>query len=142
MQRLYQERILPETKNPYHFAKKEKADWIIKAYNPLCGDKYDLYVNQQVDQLKEVHFHGIGCALSKASTSLLLKKIEGKSRKEVEQLCQSFIEMVTDENRLPKLADQELELLAELRNFEGRTDCITLSWMSLLNYLTEESHGS
>ena len=90
IQELYRQQILPENKAPYHF-EKVVSDRTVKAYNPMCGDKYELYIDKESGKLNEVHFHGIGCAISKASSSILLKKVEGMSYQQAANYCQTFL---------------------------------------------------
>lgn len=134
LQILYKEKVLPENKQPYHFEKKESANNVIEAYNPFCGDKFTLYLD---DQFEDVHFHGIGCAISKASTSILLKKIEGKTKEEASVLCHRFVEAIDSDQELPEFDDEELEILASLKHFDGRMDCVKLSWKALKEFLSK-----
>ena len=71
IQDLYKGHILPENNSPYHFEANNNANTILEAYNPMCGDKYQLYLNLDNNILDPMHFHGFGCAISKASTSTL-----------------------------------------------------------------------
>ena len=128
LQAAYKRLILPENRDPYHFEAKEKAD-IVEAYNPLCGDKYHLYLSED-----EMHFDGIGCAVSKASTSLLIKEMEGKTPEERQTFCQDFIEAVENGNPSPKFSEA-LNVMISLKEFDGRVDCIQLSWKALANHL-------
>lgn len=136
IQILYKDKILPENKNPYHFEGAEKGNTSIQAYNPMCGDKYQLNLNIVSEKVDAVQFQGFGCAISKASTSILLKKIEGLTKDEVVTFCKEFVQMVTGEKD-GSLEDEELQVLIELKNFEGRVDCIKLSWESLVNHLEQ-----
>jgi nitrogen fixation NifU-like protein len=134
IQDLYKAHILPENNNPYHFEANKNAGTILEAYNSMCGDKYQLYLNLDSKILDTVHFHGFGCAISKASTSLMLRNIEGLSAEDSLDLCQRFLNSVSTES-IDQGIDQELQILAELKNFDGRMDCIKLSWEVLYNHL-------
>ena len=134
MEQLYRSKILPENKAPYHFGKPQNVSSTVKAYNPMCGDKFHLYPTMSDSTVKAAHFDGFGCAISKASTSILAKKVEGKSLDQIESLCELFLEAV-DKGDSDLLDDEELAALAELKNFEGRVDCIKLSWQALLEDL-------
>lgn len=123
----YKRLILPENKAPFHFEEREGIK-TVDAYNPMCGDKYKLYLDE------EIYFHGIGCAISKASTSLLLKEIEGMSKKEVIEFCKEFLDAV-EMGKLSENFSEGLNVLIELKEFEGRIDCIQLSWKALLEHL-------
>ena len=130
IQRRYKALILPENKSPYHFDKRAEIE-PVAAYNPMCGDKYDLYLKGVVD---EAYFHGIGCALSKASTSLMIKEIEGKSKEDIIALCRKFLQ-ATESGKSETEFPESLNLLIELKDFDGRLECIQLSWKALLSHL-------
>ena len=115
IQGLYKQHILPENKDPFHFEANKDADTILEAYNPMCGDKYQLYLNLDNKILEPVHFHGFGCAISKASTSVMLKNMEGLSIEDCLTLCQRFLDSVTSES-IDEGMDKELQILAELKN--------------------------
>lgn len=126
LERLYKELIIPESKKPYHFEKREgKA---ILAYNPICGDKYSIYPDPPV------HFHGHGCALSKASTSLLMQNLENKSSEAIKELILRFINAVRTGDAKEEF-DPGLSTLVALKQYDGREDCILLSWIAMLDYL-------
>jgi len=137
LKRLYREKVLPHNKAPYHFEKVEDAPVEILAYNPTCGDKFTLYLDTENEGIKSAHFHGFGCAISKASSSIMLQQIEGRSRDEVINLCKSFIEALGNQDSTP-FDEEALNILIELKNFEGRIDCVKLSWESLLKHLRNE----
>ncbi|MDH5475467.1 MAG: SUF system NifU family Fe-S cluster assembly protein [Cyclobacteriaceae bacterium] len=134
IQALYKAHILPENKHPYHFEAKEGTSVSFDAYNPMCGDKFHLYLNVVNDVFDTVHFDGIGCAISKASTSMLLKKIEGMSKIDAKAICEKFINNLTNDHQVDEFND-ELNTLIALKHFDGRIDCIKLAWEALLNYL-------
>lgn len=138
--KLYGEEVLTRNKNPYHFEKVEDPSKTIMAYNPLCGDKFTLFLNEQKHHIKSAYFHGFGCALSKASTSLLMEMIEGKDEREVAKMCKTFLEAV-DSGNAEHLENNVQKIFAEMKNFEGRTDCIKLSWQTLLNQITGKNEG-
>ncbi len=138
LKRLYHKTVISESKSPYHFDKEVQLGTEVLAYNPMCGDKYKLQLEQKESHIEEGYFHGFGCALSKASTSALLRSIEGKTKKEVIEFCKAFISAV--DNRPSIEFDQEvLQVLVELNDLGSRSDCIKLSWEALLAYL-EEKH--
>lgn len=128
--KLYSEEVLKRNREPYHFEVFETAKLSLQAYNPLCGDKYNLYIDEHEDFIESAHFHGFGCALSKASTSLLIEMMEGKNKADVVNLCQQFLEAV-NEGKPDILDNPEQQVFAEMKNFDGRLDCVTLSWKAL-----------
>ncbi len=125
----YKTEILPHSKSPYHFEQKEGP--YIDAYNPLCGDHFKLFIESVGEHIHEAHFHGFGCAISKASTSLLMKHVENKSKEEITTLIKDFLDLLLNQRNEP-LSSEDLNSLAELRNFNGRLDCVKLSWEALL----------
>ncbi|MDH5476489.1 MAG: iron-sulfur cluster assembly scaffold protein [Cyclobacteriaceae bacterium] len=134
VQALYKAHILPENNNPYHFEAKDNASTSLDAYNPMCGDKFQLHLNVKDDTFDTVHFHGFGCAISKASTSILLRKIEGISKVDAIALCEKFLKNLTEDNQVDEF-DKELNTLIALKHFDGRIDCIKLPWEALLAHL-------
>ena len=134
-QQLFKEKIIPESKNPYHFEALKDSTHNIEAYNPMCGDKYSLFINEDSNIIESAYFDGIGCSISKASISLLLKNIEGKSREEIIKICKHFLASTETENTLLDFPEDAIEVLIALKNFEGRMDCVKLGWESLIKYL-------
>jgi len=128
LQTAYKRLILPENKDPFHFEKRADTQ-VIEAYNPMCGDRYHLYVTDE-----EVYFNGIGCAMSKASTSLLTKEIGGKTLAEKTAFCRDFLKAVEEGSPSDKFSEA-LNVLISLKAFDGRVDCIQLSWKALLAHL-------
>lgn len=130
---LYQEVILEHNKNPRNFREIEDADRAANGNNPLCGDALRVYVKMDGDEVGDVAFKGSGCAISKASASMMTQTVKGKTRKEVEQLFNEFHKMVTgeldietDDNHLGKL-----KIFAGVLEFPARVKCASLSWHTL-----------
>ena len=130
---LYQQVILDHNKKPRNFHKLEHANYSAEGHNPLCGDQLTVYLNVDDDQVKEVAFEGSGCAISKASASMMTQAVKGKSKEQVESLFKDFHSMVTGE------LDQEIEennlghltIFAGVREFPVRVKCATLPWHTL-----------
>jgi len=130
---LYQEVILEHNKNPRNFREIVGASNTADGNNPLCGDALRVYVDVQGDTVKDVAFKGSGCAISKASASIMTQVIKGKSKAETETLFDEFHRMVlgeldeeTEENSLGKL-----KIFAGVREFPARVKCASLSWHTL-----------
>ena len=130
---LYQEVILDHNKNPRNFRAIEDADRTADGKNPLCGDALRVYVAMDGDEIADVAFKGSGCAISKASASMMTQAVKGKTREEAEELFQEFHRMVTgdldietDENRLGKL-----KIFSGVLEFPARVKCASLSWHTL-----------
>ena len=135
---LYREVILIHNREPFHSRKAGSAAIVIEAYNPLCGDQFKLYLDVEAGRVEEVYFHGYGCAISKASTSVLVKKIRGLTLEEIRGLAGRFFEVVKGGETTAAEADEELQAFAAARDFPARLQCATLSWDALLRYLDEK----
>ncbi|HEX8738357.1 MAG TPA: SUF system NifU family Fe-S cluster assembly protein [Pyrinomonadaceae bacterium] len=137
---LYQEVILEHNKNPRNFREIENADKTAEGHNPLCGDQLKLYLAMENDRVKDVAFKGSGCAISKASASMMTQVVKGKSREEAEILFDEFHRMVlgetveeSEENHLGRL-----KIFAGVREFPARVKCASLSWHTLHAALNNE----
>lgn len=130
---LYQEVILEHNKNPRNFREIPDADRTADGKNPLCGDALRVYVEMDGDTVKDVSFKGSGCAISKASASMMTQAVKGRSKHEAEVIFDEFHRMVlgefdedTEENHLGKL-----KIFAGVREFPARVKCASLSWHTL-----------
>lgn len=130
---LYQETILEHNKNPRNFRDIADADKFADGKNPLCGDALRVYVKMDGDKVSDVAFKGSGCAISKASASMMTQTVVGKTKDEAEQLFDEFHKMVTggldvesEENHLGKL-----KIFAGVLEFPARVKCASLSWHTL-----------
>jgi len=130
---LYQETILDHNKNPRNFREIEDADQYADGKNPLCGDALRVYVALDGDTVTDVAFKGSGCAISKASASMMTQAVKGKTKVEAEAIFGEFHRMVTgdldietDENDLGKL-----KIFAGVLEFPARVKCASLSWHTL-----------
>lgn len=130
---LYQKVILAHNKSPYHYEKKGTDHLVLEAYNPLCGDKYKLYLEVQEGLIRNVYFHGYGCAISKASTSVLAQNLEGTSVEQALEICAHFIEVVTQGS---PTEHEDFTAFAEAHQFPGRQQCATLSWEALKKHFS------
>ena len=132
---LYQEVILTNNKEPYHFQKAKEMPHSVEAYNPLCGDHFHLYFEMEGNTIKQAFFHGYGCAISKASTSVLLQQIEGKTLEEIKPIISEFLQIVHGEKESTDHAD--FLAFAAAKHFPSREQCATLSWDSLEKFVEE-----
>lgn len=130
---LYQEVILEHNKNPRNFREITDADKTATGNNPLCGDALRVYVDMEGNTVKDVSFKGSGCAISKASASMMTQVVKGKTKDEAEVLFDEFHRMVTggldvetEENHLGKL-----RIFAGVLEFPARVKCASLSWHTL-----------
>ena len=130
---LYQEVILDHNKNPRNFREITDADQYADGKNPLCGDALRVYVTMDGDQIADVAFKGSGCAISKASASMMTQAVKGKTSEEAEAIFGEFHKMVTgkldietDDNDLGKL-----RIFSGVLEFPARVKCASLSWHTL-----------
>ena len=130
---LYQEVILEHNKNPRNFREISGADQYADGKNPLCGDALRVYVSLEGDTVTDVAFKGSGCAISKASASMMTQAVKGKTKAEAETIFGEFHAMVTgeldietDENNLGKL-----KIFSGVLEFPARVKCASLSWHTL-----------
>ncbi len=139
LKQLYKTVILKHNKTPYNYQKNPSAVHQIEAYNPLCGDQFKLYMDVVDGKIVQAHFHGYGCAISKASTSVLVKNLEKKSIEEALELCRIF-KQLTDPNEEPTkhIEIKEFEAFEAAKDFPSRLSCATLSWEAIKEYLDKE----
>ncbi len=141
---LYQQVILDHNKKPRNFRKLETANYTAEGYNPLCGDQLTVYLNLEDDRVQEVGFEGSGCAISKASASMMTQAVKGKSKEDVETLFKEFHSMVTGE--LDEEAEENslghLKIFAGVREFPVRVKCATLAWHTMHAALNKENQVS
>jgi nitrogen fixation protein NifU and related proteins len=138
LRELYQEVIIGHAKSPHNFRKPADANRTVEGYNPLCGDRFTVYLKVEDDLVKDAAFEGAGCAISTASASLMTDAVRNKSVAEAEQLAAAFGELITgspddmpDTERLGKLA-----VFAGVCEFPSRVKCAGLAWHSLRSALT------
>lgn len=130
---LYQEIILDHNRNPRNFRVMDDADRMVEGYNPLCGDHYTIYVKFDGDRIADISFQGTGCAISKASASIMSSTLKGKTKEEAEQLFKVFHHLVKGEidaaSRLEELG--KLAAFAGVSEFPARVKCASLAWHSM-----------
>jgi nitrogen fixation NifU-like protein len=141
---LYQQVILDHNKKPRNFHKLENANRRAEGFNPLCGDQLNVYLHVEDDQVKEVSFEGSGCAISKASASMMTQAVKGKTKQEAETLFNEFHRMATgelDEENEPNHLGN-LKIFAGVRDFPARVKCATLSWHTMHAALNDEQSAT
>ncbi len=129
---LYQDLILDHQKNPRNFGELAGANHHADGYNPLCGDKIalDLKVNGQ-GVIEDVKFKGSGCAISKASASMMTVALKGKKTAEVEKMFTQFHDMVMGKEGAPMSDLGKLKVFAGVRDYPARVKCASLAWHTL-----------
>ena len=128
---LYQEIILEHNRKPKNFREMENADRRIEGRNPLCGDSLTLWVKMDGDAIADVSFKGQGCAISKASASLMTESVKGKSVADANALFARFQQMITAPQDGPVEPLGKLTALAGVRQFPVRVKCASLAWHTL-----------
>jgi nitrogen fixation NifU-like protein len=130
---LYQDVILEHSKAPRNFRLLPSANHKAEGFNPLCGDHFTVYVTLEGDCIRDISFEGSGCAISKASASMMTQSVKGKTRAEAEQLFERFHKLVTgraaangDDAELGKLM-----VFSGVSEFPVRVKCATLAWHTL-----------
>lgn len=134
---LYQELILDHNKNPRNFRAMDDADRTVDGYNPLCGDHYTMYLKMDDGVIQDISFTGSGCAISKASASIMTSLVKGKTAEEAEKLFQTFHKLVTGEfegeNHLEELG--KLAAFSGVSEFPARVKCASLAWHTMKSAL-------
>src|SRR5262245_2877556 len=123
---LYQQVILDHSKKPRNFGKLASANRTAQGHNPLCGDNYTLYLLMDGETVKDISFQGSGCAISKASASILTDTLKGKTKADVEALFDKVHEMVTTGKSSDDLG--KLAVFAGVHKFPARVKCAILPW--------------
>ena len=136
---IYQEVILEHAKAPRNFRELPAPDYKAEGFNPLCGDRCSVSVAMEGDKIKDIAFHGSGCAISRASASMMTQSLKGKTAGEAEKLFQDFQRMVTGQNGdngnhngNGSDADMgKLKVFAGVSGFPARVKCATLAWHTM-----------
>jgi nitrogen fixation NifU-like protein len=142
---LYQQVILGHNRNPRNYREMPGATHVCHGHNPLCGDNITVYARVGADDLLEdLSFQGNGCAISKASASLMTTQLKGKPLSEARELFGEFHEMVkgnldpaTQPNHLGKL-----KLFEGVKEYSSRIKCATLPWHALIGAMDRQEEAS
>jgi nitrogen fixation NifU-like protein len=139
---LYQEVILDHNKRPRNFRKIDPASHHAEGFNPLCGDRLNLYVQVEGDVITDLAFEGSGCAISKASASLMTDELKGLTVADARSLFKRFHHVVTTPPDQPVEELGKLSVLAGVREFPVRVKCASLAWHTLIAALDREQIAS
>jgi nitrogen fixation protein NifU and related proteins len=130
---LYQDVILEHSKTPRNFREQPAANHKAEGFNPLCGDRFTVYVTLDGDTIRDISFQGSGCAISKSSASMMTQSVKGKTLAEAEKIFERFHEMVT--GRAPAGGNEselgKLTVFSGVSEFPVRVKCATLAWHTL-----------
>lgn len=139
---LYQQVILEHNKSPRNFCAIEGAERVAYGKNPLCGDEYAVFVNTDGSgTISEVAFQGDGCAISKASASLMTVNVKGKSEAEARQMKDEFQKMLTQELDVETCEHHlnRLTIFEGVKQYPARVKCATLAWHTLVAALDNQA---
>lgn len=135
---IYTEIIMEESRNLKNKRYLEKSTHEENGHNPSCGDEISLQLNIEDGIIKDAAYNGIGCAISQASTSLMIDLVKGKTLEEAKTLCETFLAMITEGlegDELDKL--QDAIALQNISTMPARVKCAVLAWHTLKNIIEE-----
>ena len=139
---VYNELIMEHSMNSYNKKKLENADYCEIGHNPNCGDEITLELKVNGDVIEDMAFSGHGCAISQASTSILIDTLKGKTIKEAKEIIKIFIEMIkretTSEEELKKLEDAIA--FRNVSNMPARVKCALLAWHTVEDMLNKNQN--
>lgn len=127
---LYQEVILEHSKRPRNFRVPQGANRKAEGYNPLCGDHFTVYLDVDNGAIRDIGFEGEGCAISKASASMMTQILKGKTTAEAGAMFEKFHALVTGKNGAPEELGK-LAVFAGVSEFPVRVKCASLAWHAL-----------
>ena len=130
LQELYQDVILDHNRRPRNFRALQPAR-TAEGFNPLCGDHFTVYLRVEDGIIADLGFQGAGCAISKASASLMTESLKGKSAADATALLDRFLRMITSPPDSPVTDLGKLAALAGVRQFPARVKCASLAWHTL-----------
>jgi nitrogen fixation protein NifU and related proteins len=140
---LYQEVILEHSKAPRNFRQLQNANHHAEGFNPLCGDRLTVYVDLEGDAIRDISFQGSGCAISKASASMMTQSVKGRTKREADALFESFRRLVTGQSSpgsdQPELG--KLTVFSGVSEYPMRVKCATLAWHTLRAALQGEQEA-
>jgi nitrogen fixation NifU-like protein len=129
---LYQEVILEHSKQPRNYRELGDANHKAEGYNPLCGDHFTVYLKMDGEEIQDVSFQGSGCAISKASASMMTQSVKGKTLAEAEKIFEQFHKLVTGAERNGSQEELgKLAVFSGVSEFPVRVKCATLAWHTL-----------
>jgi nitrogen fixation NifU-like protein len=139
LEELYQSIILDHNRRPQNFRTIPEASAHADGLNPMCGDQFTVWLKMNGDVVEDVSFQGSGCAISKASASLMTQAVKGKTRAEAEKLFDSFHGLVTGHSDGEDLG--RLKAFSGVSRFPLRVKCATLAWHAMRSALDDAAKG-
>jgi nitrogen fixation protein NifU and related proteins len=138
---LYQEVILDHNRKPRNFRVIDPATASQEGYNPLCGDRLKLFLTVENGVIADIAFQGSGCAISKASASLMTEAVKGKTVDQARALFERFHQMITSPPGSPLPEMGKLAVLSGIRDFPTRVKCAGLPWHTLKAAVSDQPVG-
>ena len=139
---IYNELIMEHSMNSYNKKKLSDADYCEIGHNPNCGDEITLELKLKDNKIKDMAFNGHGCAISQASTSIMIDTLKGKTIEEAQEIIKTFIQMIkretTDEEELKKLEDAIA--FKNVSHMPARVKCALLAWRTLEDILNKNQN--
>lgn len=140
---VYNDLIMEHSMNSYNKRSLKNVDFSEIGHNPNCGDEITLEVKLNGDKIEDMAFSGHGCAISQASTSIMIDTLRGKTIEEAKEIIKTFIEMIkretTDEEKLKKLEDAIA--FRNVANMPARVKCALLAWHTMEDMLNKKTNN-
>lgn len=138
---LYAKVLLDHNRNPRNFRSMKNATHILEGYNPLCGDRFTVFLRLEEGRIADVSFEGNGCAISKSSASLMTNAVKNRTPAEAEALFTQLHRVLSSSPETPfDDADLgELEALVSIREYPVRIKCAVLPWHAMLSALRDDA---
>ena len=141
LEEVYNDLIMEHSMNSYNKKKLDDADYCELGHNPNCGDEISIELKLDGDVIEDMAFTGHGCAISQASTSIMIDTLRGKTIEQAKEIIETFIEMIkreiTDEKELEKLEDAIA--FRNIANMPARVKCALLAWHTIEDILDKNN---
>ncbi len=141
LEEVYNDLIMEHSMNSYNKKKLDNADYCELGHNPNCGDEISIELKLDGDVIEDMAFTGHGCAISQASTSIMIDTLRGKTIEQAKEIIETFIEMIkreiTDEKELEKLEDAIA--FRNIANMPARVKCALLAWHTMEDILDKNN---
>ena len=140
LRELYQEVVIDHGRHPRNFGALQEANCHKEGFNPLCGDKIVLHIQEKNSVIQQLRFEGSGCAISMASASLMTEMLKGKTLSETDELFSAFHQLITESEHSKTLLEKlgKLAVLGGVYEFPARVKCATLAWHTLKAALSND----
>lgn len=140
LKELYKQVIIDHNRDPHNCGDLDCATHRAEGYNPLCGDKINVFLQMDGEKINDIRFQSTGCAISRASASLMTDAVKGKSIGDVREAFKKFQEMITakSDQKVELESMGKLAVFAGVREFPSRVKCAGLAWHALLAAIDEK----